>query len=80
MKDKYITKIPIEKAITPFDGAIVIADRWWTVVDECILFYKETRPQCNSHKEVAEHLNKRLYPNAECRFIPVVYVEHRCEL
>jgi len=78
MKD--ITMVPIAKATAPFDGAMVMANRWWTVIDGCILFYRGDRPQCNSQKEVVQHNNKRLYPNATIEFIPIVYVEHRCEL
>ena len=77
---KIITKVPITTAIMPFDGAMVIANRWWTVIDNCILFYRGRSPQCNSEEAVSRCLTKKLYPGADCIFIPIVYVEHRCEL
>jgi len=66
-------KIPISKAIVPFTGAQVWVNYYWVVVDECILFYKRTAPQCNSNKELTERVRDKLYPGAEVRFIPLVY-------
>lgn len=75
---KHITKVPIEKATKPFDGAIVIANRYWIVIDDCILFYRKHSPQCNSQLAVVESIKKRLYPDAEIRFLECVYREHNC--
>lgn len=78
MDEKLLTRIPISKATQPFDGALVIANRYWTVVDGCILFYRKKSPQCNSDRRLVEHTNKRLYPTATVEFLPVVFVEHNC--
>ena len=66
-------KIPISKAIVPFTGAQVWVDYYWVVVDECLLFYKKTAPQCNSNKGLTEKVRDSLYPGAEVRKIPLVY-------
>jgi len=66
-------KIPISKAVVPFTGAQVWVDCYWIVVDECLLFYKKTAPQCNSDKRIAELVRNKLYPEAEVRQIPFVY-------
>lgn len=70
-----ITKIPIEKAIIPFDGAKVMTDRYWIIEDESILFWNKYSPQCNSQKEIAESIQKKIYPNGSVRFLPIIYVE-----
>lgn len=66
-------KLPISKAIVPFTGAKVWVDNYWVVVDECLLFYKKTSPQCNSNQEIAEKVRDIIYPGAEVRLIPLVY-------
>jgi len=66
-------KLPISKAIVPFTGAQVWVNNYWIVVDECLLFYKKTSPQCNLNKEIAEKVRDKLYPGAEVRQIPLVY-------
>jgi hypothetical protein len=68
-----ITKIPLEKAQTPFNGAEVMTDRYWVVEDGCILFWNKYSPQCNSQKSVAEYIQKKLYPSGSVMFLPVVY-------
>ena len=66
-------KVPIEKAVKPKDGYVVMADRWWIVVDECILFYRGYAPQCNDVKAITESIRDRMYPGAEVRFLPMVF-------
>jgi hypothetical protein len=70
-----ITKIPIEKAITPFEGAYVMLDRYWVVEDGCILFWNKYSAQCNSQERIAQDIQKRIYPEGSVRFLPIVYVE-----
>lgn len=70
---KLLKHVTIEKATMVFDGATALCNRWWIVDDGCILFYRGRAPQCNSQKEIAEAIRDRLYPNAEVRFLPVVY-------
>lgn len=79
IKEKDLYRVTIEKATTPFDGALVMTNRYWTVIDNCILFYgKHKTPQCNSNEHLVRHTNSRIYPGADTVFIPVVYVEHNC--
>jgi len=70
-----LTKIPIEKAQTPFEGAQVMINRYWVVEDGCILFWNKYSPQCNSNERIAQDIQKRLYPEGSVKFLPVVYVE-----
>ncbi len=72
---KLCKKIPLEKATTPVDGAEVMANRYWVVVDECILLYRGVAPQCNGNKEVADSIQKKLYPDGKVLHLPVVYVD-----
>ena len=74
---KHMTKIPIEKATTPFNGAEVLTNRWWSVLDGCIFIYRDVSPQCNSQKEISEMLTKKLFPGGESVFLPVVYIKRR---
>ena len=76
---KLLTKIPLEKALKPFDGASVMLNRFWIIEDECILFYNKYSAQCNSDSTIAESIRKRIYPDARILFLPVVYVEGRFE-
>lgn len=71
---KHIKKYPISRVTIPFDGATVMTDRWWVVEDERVLFWGHS-PQCNSIESIARYIQKRLYPEAEVRFIPAVYRE-----
>jgi hypothetical protein len=74
---KLLTKIPIEKATKPFDGARVYADKWWIVMDGCVLFYRGRSPQCNANEDIAKRLRDRLYPGAEVHQLAVVFAEDR---
>jgi hypothetical protein len=75
MKKPHYIKFPISKATEPpQDGACwIYRDRFWLVVDECILFYMGRSPQCNSQESIVARLN--LTKDAgEIRFIPLVFV------
>jgi hypothetical protein len=82
--------IPFETAITPAEGHCFV-DRWWMVHPEKgVAFYATKRrsyelepgeedepsPQCNSSESTARHLQQKLHPDCETRFIPVVFVRH----
>ena len=71
--EKHMTRVPIDKAVKPFDGAYVYCDRWWTVENDCILFYRGS-PQCNADRRIAESFRDRMYPGADVRLLPVVYM------
>lgn len=73
MKD--MTKIPLEVATHPFEGAIVYMNRYWVVLDDSILIYKDFSPQCNRNKRLVEKSLQPLYPGAEVRFLEVVYLD-----
>lgn len=72
---------PESKVTQPFDGATVYADKWWVYVpDKGIMFYRHTpksqhlAPQCNSSRNCAEIVRSNLYPWAELKHLPVVYL------
>ena len=69
------TKVPLSVATKPRSGVFSIdVDLWWVVIDECILMYRGRSPQCNPHKRMVEKLVDRMYPGAEVRQVPVVYI------
>jgi hypothetical protein len=84
--DKKLNFIDIEKATTARDGYLVITNRFWSVCpDRGVIFFKPKptgssygAPQCNSDERLAEDTRKRLYPWAETKFIPAVFVPHNC--
>lgn len=77
--------IPLDKAMEPHSGNCIVG-HWWTVHPEKgVAFYaqltgyarsEEPSPQCNSTRWIADHLQKRLWPECETRQIPVVYMAH----
>ncbi|RLI66842.1 MAG: hypothetical protein DRO67_00265 [Candidatus Asgardarchaeum californiense] len=67
------TKIPVEEAIIPKNGSTVYVDKYWCIVDNCVLFYRDVAPQCNSNREIAERVAEKLYPEATVQFIPRIY-------
>lgn len=57
-------------------------NRWWSYDPERgIIFWKPDKhsghlfPQCNSSEDTARHLTKSLYPWAETKFVPSVFVQ-----
>lgn len=67
-------KVPIEKATTATGGLTMIhAESWWLVVDECVLYFKSSSPQCNHSEKIAKSLRDRLCPSATVRHIPLVF-------
>lgn len=84
--DKKLNFISIEKATTPFEGAYIMKDRYWSICpDRGLIFFKPDKrrgygsPQCNSQEATAIALNEKLYPWSGVAFIGVVYLEHHCE-
>lgn len=82
MKKSDMNLIPVAQATTPKDGLVHChVDCWWIVIDECLVFYKPPRwrgagtPQCNANEEITRKIGAKLYPGAEVRKIPVVYIE-----
>lgn len=72
-------KIPLAKATAEPDkeGSYdLLANRYWQVVDDCILLYMGFAPQCNSNQSIAERLAGGV---GEVKFLPRVWLEHACE-
>lgn len=73
----------VEVTKAPTEGGVytIYINDWWVVVDECVLMHRGRNPQCNSDERVARMLQKRLYPDAEVRQLPIVYMPYKydCE-
>ena len=79
--DSRLCFMPIEKAqIAPAGLCEHYKDRWWSFDSERgIIFWKPHKrsglfPQCNSIEHTAISLTTKLYPWAETKFIPSVFV------
>lgn len=74
--DGRLTYVPIEKATTPPVGLIRhIKDSWHAVHPERgLLLFRGVALQNNQNRAVAERLFADLYPWAEVRQIPHVYL------
>lgn len=76
-----LVKVPLFEVETPEDGKTVITNSWWITVDGCVLGFKvygktsrqPLMPQCNKDKEVAERIQKVVYPDSTLIHIPVAY-------
>jgi hypothetical protein len=85
MKRGRVFHVPLDVAVTPANGEALV-DRWWSVHPEKgLAFYyqpfgyarsEEPSPQCNAQQYTAEHLCRKLYPDHECRHVPVVFFQH----
>lgn len=72
-------RIPIDFATREpdRDGSYkLLTNRYWQVVDECILLYKGFSPQCNSNKSITDRLSAGV---GETRFIGKVWLKCRCD-
>lgn len=65
----------------PKDGYTAYVNHWWCYVEgRGLMFYRVARkmkylsPQCNSDKDVATIVRDKLYPWADLRFVPVLYL------
>lgn len=72
-------KIPISEATQQptKDGSYdLLANRYWQVVDDCILLYRGFAAQCNAN----ESISKRLAGDVgEVRFLERVWLPHKCD-
>lgn len=81
--DPRLRFLSLEKAAEPVDGFCrIIKDRWWCVHPErgLIFFSLNKRhrpgsPQCNASEQLARSIGLKLYPWAEIRHMPVVYMD-----
>lgn len=72
--------VPISEITQPRDGYIAYMNRWW-LTDEAgnVFFYRGKAPQCNSSREVAEWVCKRLGFGGVI-FLELAFIEnHSCE-
>ena len=63
--------MPIALLTTPpeKDGNFaLLTNRWWSVVEDHLVFCYYTSPQCNGNKEIAAMMK------GEVRFIPKTYI------
>jgi len=71
-----IKMIPVEEAIKPKDQHVALIDRWWIVVDNCIMIYADFAPQCNRDKRISEKIQKKIYPMGTVEQIPMVFINY----
>lgn len=71
-----IVFVPLDVATEPRNGECIV-DSWWShVPGRGLLFYRmgtDLFPQCNGHRDLAERLTAKMYPDAEVLFVPVVF-------
>lgn len=75
LTDPRWVKIPLEEAVSPKDGYVVMLDMWWEVVDGCVLGWNPDirfppSPQANKNKTVVQALKHK---ESSVVFLPVVY-------
>lgn len=84
IEDSRLVFLPVETASEPKDGLPqrCLKDYWWIFEPtRGILFYRQTAkskhlsPQCNSNRVIAEQIRSRLYPWAEIKQVPKVFVD-----
>jgi hypothetical protein len=54
----------------------LLTDRYWQVVDGCVLLYKGFSPQCNSNESISKRL---VGDTGEVQFLKRVWLPHRCD-
>lgn len=73
--DKRLSFIPIDQATRAPDGyCCCIRDSWWIVhPTRGLVIYKGFSPQCNHHEAIVRRMAP-MYPWAEVRLIPEVFL------
>lgn len=74
-KGNYIL-IPIQDILTPQDGRMCFANRWWIITKnhEVIFFKNYNNPQCNTDNRVASRLCEICEDAITIEFITMAYV------
>lgn len=74
-KGNYIL-VPMKDILTPKDGRMCFANRWWIVTkDHEVIFFKNyDNPQCNTIKNVTERLCIICKEAVTLEFIDMTYV------
>lgn len=71
-----VYKIPVKWATTPRDGECLVNRHWIVTIDNELLLWNGTSPQCNRDIKIASGL-KEPYMPCVTRFIPAVYLGHQ---
>lgn len=79
--------IPLESLQQPFDGSVCLKNRFWYIIHDHAMIYrgkskKSYSPQCNSHKNIADHRLKQIeeiFKEWNCRIdlIEYAFVENK---
>jgi hypothetical protein len=75
--DPRLRFVPIETATTPPANLIDhIKDAWWVVHPQkgLVFWDKHRAPQCNRSEDITRRIAGAMYPWAEIRFIPSVFL------
>lgn len=84
--NKY-TKVPLSELTTPVSYRMVLANHYWLVLDECVLFYKPHArshelgsPQANRDPRLMESLVRTNWKDVsvEICLIPAAFLKHNC--
>jgi len=73
--DKRISFTPFSEAVEPPEGVVYhYKNRWWCCDQERGLILWRNSPQCNSNEFVVRRLQEGMYPWAELKFMPSVFI------
>jgi len=78
-EEKFI-RVPVESiADVPHQDGYYqcLTNRWWVVVDGCILIYKGFSPQCNETKDIADRM--AVARGGAVEFIKRAFIKHHCD-
>lgn len=77
--------IPLSLVAVPTDGRVLV-NKWWSVHPErgAAFFWpgrparqaRDASPQCHAVESIARGLCRKLYPDNEVMFLPVVFLGH----
>ena len=68
---------PLSDILTPMEGRVCMAERWWAVTPEGNVLFFDTyhSPQCNRNKSIADRLGKSFNaPPTAARFVDMAFV------
>jgi hypothetical protein len=72
-------KLPVEKVTAPPTESgyyELLTNRYWQVVDNCILLYRGFAPQCNENRSIVARLTGDV---GEVVYLERVWLRHECE-
>ena len=72
---KKCTFYTVEEISTPKDNTECHCNKWWALSSEGkVIIWDKYRPQCNSNKDIATMISKKLY-SGDVVLIPVAYTD-----